>query len=98
MYCPLCGSKMEEFEDRKSRYSKWEDGFNWSTATPKECDKHLDNEPDNDSIYLKCTGDRNCFDEGFPLIWHYPYNSHRAEKEDRFNKAPVDSWSLTWIK
>lgn len=98
MYCPICGSEMEVIDDEYSRMKKYEYGFDWSTATQEEVDIHLDSEPDDASTHLKCTGERNCFDEGYPLIWHYPYNSHRATKDDRFKKAPVDSWSLTWIK
>ena len=98
MYCPICGSKLEILVDGEQRYKKWENNFNWATATSEEGAKHLDNEPDDESVHCRCTGSRNCFDEGYPLIWHYPYNSHRVEKEDRFKKAPMDSWSLTWIK
>lgn len=98
MYCPICGSELEEFEDRDSRYKKWEDSFDWLTATGDEGLKHLENEPDDASVHLRCTGERNCFDEGYPLICHYPFNSHGDQKQDRFKKAPVDSWSLTWIK
>lgn len=40
----------------------------------------------------ECTCPKGCFskEEGFPLIFHHPYNG--------VDSAPGDSWSLSWIK
>jgi len=40
----------------------------------------------------KCTCPKGCFskEDGFPLIFHHPYNG--------VDSAPGDSWSLSWIK
>ena len=42
------------------------------------------------AIELSCTGECFSGEDGFPLVYHHPIRG--------MDKAPGDSWSLTWLK
>jgi len=87
MYCPLCGSKMEEIAghtEKESRGNSFDDYYleqDGETTIIEKVDY---------SIHWRCTGPNKCFGARYPLRQHHPFKG--------WESAPGDSWSLSWIK
>jgi hypothetical protein len=83
MHCPLCGTKMNIHEPPKPPEIDWGlDG--------KELDRAIKIAQNMEECKrYTCTCPKGCFMEDFPLYYHYPTN---------LKGAPMDSWSLSWIK
>ncbi|KKM65025.1 hypothetical protein LCGC14_1495400 [marine sediment metagenome] len=84
MFCPNCGSKLQEVK------IDMPDDIDW--CDPKQVDEYMAlEEKKNGSVDMVCTNKNyQCFGKGFPLVFHHPLKGMKS--------APGDSWSLTWLK
>jgi len=83
MYCPVCGSKLQEVKVEMPDDIDWDDQKQVDEYMALEDKKH-------GAIDMICTGERNCFAKECPLTFHHPIYG--------IKHAPGDSWSLSWIE
>lgn len=84
MHCPLCGSKLEIVKRKKPPEVDWSlEGD--ALDRQMNAAQAYENSKREEYICLK-----GCFQEGFPLYFHNPFNG--------IDSQPGDSWSLSYVK
>jgi len=94
MYCPLCGSEMQEVE-RKFKVIEEPEWGN-KEAEDKYFEATSSKNEDN-SWWWYCPINK-CFGKDYPLVQHHAPGFKFDEGKDLMKTHPGDSWSLTWLK